>query len=970
MSLDIDLLLESKIFTYDMNEVLERTGKENDIHFVVIGAGGTGGYLIPNLGRMVGIKNKEGAEHTVTIVDADNVEEKNLLRQNFSPNDIAKNKAEVMATRYGRAFGETFYYLAEYIETAEQVKQLIKQEKKTTVIIDCVDNNKTRFILKEGIRQYHEEENNSTNNTIMISSGNEEYAGQVVFSYKIGQYADFYRENLELKDQSPDLIDIFPDMNIGLLPDEESCAERAVSAPQNIATNMTAADIIFGYVNKLLNDVPIDTLVYFFDSRTMIRKAYSGRETHVKELLRLVEGNENLSRFVPGEKWTGVDEVKAPTYEEVLSSSAEVDAILENAEELEENLTVSTESESVFPSSILEDTPDSEEVMVSARGSYEALFSVQDMPDVSTVEYYEDSDEPLTDLIFDDMDILRGVPYGIGYYENYETSIVEVVASVPFEDYLTQEGADYFVNSRRLDSETTEEDSSEVVSEVNTTSEEVRITGSLSEEPSFTFMGTPFNSESFGEQIDDNLSIYNDDTRDLGVRDVAADNLTSIIDELISLGIVDIETIEEFEDLWTNHHETVIDEIIDSHVNSTEEFESQQIPLQFEFEDEDTVNFNSEWSEEISNTLGHSPLSQDYTAELEFVSSSSCNVMGENEVKIEIGRHSLPDIISKLKERKLSLEIYASADLDFRDFFLASRVLTHVEEALDEVENMLSINPDTLILVPPEGLKHEGVVVLPALEAARPETPLISDEYILSHYQSDVFAEKDMHEVLTEISEKYVSITTGILNESLPSSEMPRAGELRSYITSLILSINAHKEDEDIIKINNHGAWIGSEKVMGIEINDIYRIRNTYSGVDVSIIDNPISEIPFREAIHNMTINSRLNRPQGPARDIDYTDLGPGIYKIEVIAYGLSKLLSKDIEEGMFDDSNIHRIDERREQINQLSEIFRNDEFRYVNLPSTLDSIARNRDTRELDYNLIRNLSPDERLEYIDINLP
>ena len=76
-----------------------------------------------------------------------------------------------MATRYGRAFGETFYYLAEYIETAEQVKQVIKQEKKTTVIIDCVDNNKTRFILKEGIRQYHEDTDHEGNNTIMISSG-------------------------------------------------------------------------------------------------------------------------------------------------------------------------------------------------------------------------------------------------------------------------------------------------------------------------------------------------------------------------------------------------------------------------------------------------------------------------------------------------------------------------------------------------------------------------------------------------------------------------------------------------------------------------------------------------------------------------------------------------------------------------------------------------------------------------------
>jgi hypothetical protein len=31
-----------------------------------------------------------------------------------------------------------------------------------------------------------------------------------------------------------------------------SCAERAVSAPQNIATNMKASDVLFGYLNKIL----------------------------------------------------------------------------------------------------------------------------------------------------------------------------------------------------------------------------------------------------------------------------------------------------------------------------------------------------------------------------------------------------------------------------------------------------------------------------------------------------------------------------------------------------------------------------------------------------------------------------------------------------------------------------------------------------------------------------------------------
>lgn len=166
--MDIELLLEKKRFVYNPEEFYG-TNMDN-YHFIIIGAGGTGGYLIPNLGRMVGIKNKEGKSHTVTIVDKDLIEDRNLLRQNFSPNDVGKNKAEVMASRYGRAFGQTFYYLTDYIESGEQVLEIMQSEpNKMPVIIDCVDNNKTRFIIKEGIRLYHQKDGRK--NTVYISSG-------------------------------------------------------------------------------------------------------------------------------------------------------------------------------------------------------------------------------------------------------------------------------------------------------------------------------------------------------------------------------------------------------------------------------------------------------------------------------------------------------------------------------------------------------------------------------------------------------------------------------------------------------------------------------------------------------------------------------------------------------------------------------------------------------------------------------
>lgn len=70
--IDVARLLEKKAYGYHKVE------NSQTYHFIIIGAGGTGGYLIPNLARMVSLKNKIArAEnrplHSVTIVDADEV---------------------------------------------------------------------------------------------------------------------------------------------------------------------------------------------------------------------------------------------------------------------------------------------------------------------------------------------------------------------------------------------------------------------------------------------------------------------------------------------------------------------------------------------------------------------------------------------------------------------------------------------------------------------------------------------------------------------------------------------------------------------------------------------------------------------------------------------------------------------------------------------------------------------------------
>lgn len=224
-------------------------------HFIVVGAGGNGGYYIPNLARQVSIQNQlreieRLPAHKITLIDADNVELKNLNRQNFINRDINENKARVLADRYGRAFGLEIDFLDEYLVSVEMLHGIIRNYRQhRVVIVGAVDNNKTRKILHDTHKL--------TPRSFYLDAGNEEHAGQVVCGYFTGnanpskpsptggtiQHFDLpsicekYPEVMEAKDK---------------LPTELSCAEQSESAPQNIFTNQTAATLLMGFTNTIL----------------------------------------------------------------------------------------------------------------------------------------------------------------------------------------------------------------------------------------------------------------------------------------------------------------------------------------------------------------------------------------------------------------------------------------------------------------------------------------------------------------------------------------------------------------------------------------------------------------------------------------------------------------------------------------------------------------------------------------------
>lgn len=219
-------------------------------HWIIVGAGGNGGYLLPNLIRLIALQNRflkieRRPEHIITIIDADTVEDKNLTRQNFIQSDVGKNKAEVMANRYGGAFGVEVSYIPEYLDSPKMLKKIVTQGKMKPVFIGAVDNNKTRAIIHETFK--------TINGAFWIDAGNEEWGGQVSVGYN-ALTADNLPEKGLGNFSIPSVADIFPEIleATDKLPHEQSCAERAVSNPQNIQTNQTAANLMMGFCNTIL----------------------------------------------------------------------------------------------------------------------------------------------------------------------------------------------------------------------------------------------------------------------------------------------------------------------------------------------------------------------------------------------------------------------------------------------------------------------------------------------------------------------------------------------------------------------------------------------------------------------------------------------------------------------------------------------------------------------------------------------
>lgn len=241
-------------------------------HVVLFGVGGTGGYCLQQLARLLyGLRAERAEAWTaptlnarapekpyavpdVLLCDGDEVSGGNLKRQYFLARDVRKNKAMVLAERYGAAYGLAISAYPHYLAPSTDFVSLVPEG---SIVVGCVDNAATRRLLHERLSSYTD--------VVYLDAGNSavelpedglltaRQRARIRDSGWEGQVLCGVRRRGETvvplpAEQIPDLVEDDGEV----LPSEVPCGQVIVSNPQRALTNTWAAITLYSYLGGLL----------------------------------------------------------------------------------------------------------------------------------------------------------------------------------------------------------------------------------------------------------------------------------------------------------------------------------------------------------------------------------------------------------------------------------------------------------------------------------------------------------------------------------------------------------------------------------------------------------------------------------------------------------------------------------------------------------------------------------------------
>jgi hypothetical protein len=254
-------------------------------NILVLGCGGTGSWLAPKLIKFINDAKNKGliANTNIVFADGDKVEEKNLIRQNFIAPDIGMNKAEVIATRYGRhttvgvqvGFQDCFVVDDNYKIPEEHADKFVKLKSIFTtrggvLVINLIDNGKTRKMVHRHALSVNAGANSAFRWQI-IDVANNTYNGQLNYSVYGSRNPSLYMS--QFYNQHPDHLGDDDDISLFSCADEDATAVEQLFNANDMAATITCnflnhwiaegkvsygqVEFITGSAPAIINSVPL-----------------------------------------------------------------------------------------------------------------------------------------------------------------------------------------------------------------------------------------------------------------------------------------------------------------------------------------------------------------------------------------------------------------------------------------------------------------------------------------------------------------------------------------------------------------------------------------------------------------------------------------------------------------------------------------------------------------------------------------
>jgi len=210
---------------------------------VVVGCGGTGGFVAEGLCRILVNSNLD-----LLLIDHDRVEPHNLRRQSFFEGDVGKFKSQVLAERLARQYGRKIgYSVYPYERSLLNEPGGLGVRMVRGIIIGCVDTPHARKTIHESIDWAD----------WWLDAGNGYQAGQVL----IGNTRDV--DGLQQAfDKTTQTVDKLPLPSLQLpslllaptspVTSRQDCAEAIEENTQSPVINQAMATLVLEFVYKLL----------------------------------------------------------------------------------------------------------------------------------------------------------------------------------------------------------------------------------------------------------------------------------------------------------------------------------------------------------------------------------------------------------------------------------------------------------------------------------------------------------------------------------------------------------------------------------------------------------------------------------------------------------------------------------------------------------------------------------------------